>query len=70
MLANLPFYSLLLPLFLEFTRSRVSFRCDESLEGLKRVRPLMLSFSAGMLSYNGTGLSVQACNGSPQLIFA
>ncbi|KAK9917041.1 hypothetical protein WJX75_000269 [Coccomyxa subellipsoidea] len=36
-LANLPFYSLLLPLFLEFTRSRVSFRCDESLEDLKRV---------------------------------
>ena len=37
-LANLPFYSLLLPLFLDFVRSRVSFRCDESLEDLERVR--------------------------------
>ncbi|BDA48624.1 hypothetical protein COCOBI_12-3050 [Coccomyxa sp. Obi] len=36
-LANLPFYSLLLPLFLDFVRSRVSFRCDESLEDLERV---------------------------------
>lgn len=69
-LANLPFYSLLLPLFLEFTRSRVSFRCDESLEGLKRVRPPMLSFSAGMLFHKGTGLSVQERNGSPHFNFA
>lgn len=36
-LANLPFYSLLLPIFLDLTRSRVSFRCDESLEDLKKV---------------------------------
>ncbi len=38
-LANLPFYSLLLPLFLDLVRCRVSFRCDESLEDLEMVRP-------------------------------
>ncbi len=54
-LANMPFYSLLLPLFLEFTRSRVSFRCDESLEGLKRVRPsaLYILQHAGLCGFAG-----------------
>ena len=40
-LSNIPFYSLLLPLFLDLTRTRVSFRSDESLEDLKKVSPCL-----------------------------
>ena len=36
-LANLPMYSMLLPLYLDLARSRVSNRCEETLIDLKRV---------------------------------
>lgn len=36
-LANLPMYSMLLPLYLDLARSRVSNRCEETLVDLKRV---------------------------------
>ena len=39
-LANLPFYSRLLPLFLSRLRARVSSRCDESLEDLRKANVL------------------------------
>jgi hypothetical protein len=41
-LSNVPFYSLLLPLFLDLTRTRVSFRSEECLEDLKKVGILCL----------------------------
>lgn len=37
MLANLPMYSMLLPLYLTLARSRVSSRCEETLVDLRRV---------------------------------
>jgi len=37
-LANLPMYSMLLPLYLDLARSRVSSRCEETLIDLRRVR--------------------------------
>ena len=37
MLANLPMYSMLLPLYLALARSRVSSRCEETLVDLRRV---------------------------------
>jgi hypothetical protein len=60
-LANLPFYCLLLPLFLDITRSRVSFRSDESLEDLRKVgrapaQPLVASDSGFVMLRNGLGL--------------
>ena len=36
-LANLPMYSMLLPLYLDLACSRVSNRCEETLVDLKRV---------------------------------
>ena len=36
-LANLPMYSMLLPLYLDLARSRVSSRCEETLIDLRRV---------------------------------
>ena len=36
-LANLPMYSMLLPLYLTLARSRVSSRCEETLVDLRRV---------------------------------
>ena len=36
-LANLPMYSMLFPLYLDLARSRVSNRCEETLIDLKRV---------------------------------
>ena len=37
MLANLPMYSMLLPLYFTLARSRVSSRCEETLVDLRRV---------------------------------
>ena len=36
-LANLPMYSILVPLYLDLARSRVSSRCEETLIDMKRV---------------------------------
>ena len=36
-LANLPMYSMLVPLYLDLARSRVSSRCEETLIDMKRV---------------------------------
>lgn len=36
-LANLPMYSMLLPLYLDLARARASSRCEETLIDLKRV---------------------------------
>jgi hypothetical protein len=48
-LANLPFYSRLLPLLLNRLRARASSRCDESLEDLRRARALFSPLSPGLL---------------------
>jgi hypothetical protein len=56
-LANLPMYSLLLPLYLDLACSRVSNRSEETLVDLKRVHLQSLA----SLSHSNCMLKTEAC---------